>query len=54
MSFVRIYADTRERDTHPFDLVRLLDVDEDRGRAVPASEAVFLQTLERRGFTLMR
>lgn len=51
VTFVQIHANTRERESRPFDLVRFLNADEDRWRAVPASEAVFLQTLDRPGFS---
>lgn len=54
MTFVRVFADTRGRDDRPFDLVHLLDVDEDGGRAVAASEGVFLQTLDRSGLTFLQ
>ena len=54
MTFVQVYADTRGRDDRPFDLVRLLDAEEDRGRAVEASEAVLLQTLGRSNFTFLQ
>lgn len=54
MTLVQIYADTRGRDARPFNLVHFLDADEDRGRAVAASEAVLLQTLDRSDFTFLR
>ena len=54
MGFVQMYADARGRDDRPFDFLQMLDVDEDRGRAVAASEAVLLQTLDRSGFTFLQ
>ena len=54
MTFVQVYSDTRGREDRPFDLVYVLDVDEDGGRAVTVSEAVFLQTLDRAGLTFLQ
>jgi len=54
IGFVQVYSETRGRDQRPFDLVYFLDADEDRGRAVVASEAVFLETLRRPGLTFLQ
>ena len=54
ITLVQIYADTRGRDGRPFDVVQFLDAEEDRGRAVVASEAVLLQTLHRSNFTFLQ
>jgi hypothetical protein len=54
IGFVQIYADTRQRSEGRLDFVRMLDDDEDRGVAVPATEEVFLQTLTRSGLTVVR
>ena len=54
VGFVKVYAETRGRDDRPFDLVYFLDADESRGRAVVGSEAVFLETLQRKGVTFLQ
>ena len=54
VGFVRVYSDTRGRPDRPFDLVYFLDAEENRGRAVVASEAVFLETLNRPGLTFLQ
>jgi len=54
VGLAQLYADTRHRDSRPFDLVYLLDAEEDQGRAVRASEAVFLETVNRSGFTFLQ
>ena len=53
VGFVKVYAETRGRDDRPFDLVHFLDAEESRGRAVVASEEVFLETLQRKGVTFL-
>ena len=54
VGFVRVYSDTRGRPDRPFELIYFLDAQEDRGRAVVASEAVFLETLKRPGLTFLQ
>ena len=54
VGFVRVYSETRGRADRPFDLVYFLDAEEKRGRAVVASEAVFLETLNRPGLTFLQ
>ena len=54
VGFVQVYSDTRGRADRPFDLVYFLDAEEERGRAVVASEAVFLETLKRPGLTFLQ
>ena len=54
VGFVQLYSETRGREDRPFDLVYFLDADESRSRAVVASEAVFLQTLNRPGLTFLQ
>jgi len=49
-----ILATLAGRDDRPFDLVYFLDADERRGRAVVGSEAIFLDTLQRKGVTFLQ
>jgi 1-acyl-sn-glycerol-3-phosphate acyltransferase len=50
-TFVEVYADSRGREDCPFELIQFLDMDEEGGRAVLASNEEFLTTLNRSRFT---
>jgi hypothetical protein len=52
--FVRVFSTTRGTASRPFDFVSFVDADERGGRAVPASEAAFLGTLDRSRFTFLQ
>ena len=54
MGFVQLYSQTRGREDRPFDLLYFLDAEEDRSRAVVATETVFLETLKRPGLTFLQ
>ena len=53
-TFVDVYAASRDSEACPFELVQFLDMDEGEGRAVPATEAAFLDTRERSRFTFLQ
>ncbi|MGW8181498.1 MAG: hypothetical protein ACWGQW_22445, partial [bacterium] len=53
-TFVKVYAESRDRESCPFELVRFLDMEESRGHAIPASEDAFLATLDRSRFTFIQ
>jgi hypothetical protein len=53
-TFVEVYADSRDRENCPLELVQFLDMDESRGCAIPASEQTFLATLDRSRFTFIQ
>ena len=52
--FVKIYAESRERENCPLELVQFLDMDESGGCAISASEETFLTPLNRSRFTFIQ
>ena len=53
-TFVEVYARSRTHENKPLELVQFFDMDESNGCAVPASEAVFLETRHRSRFTFLQ